>query len=109
MIDIDPLTIEELIALNHRVVERLKFLQKARAHVDMMAFNLGAKVSFETDEGRRFGRLTKYNQKTVTVITDEGQQWRIPPHLLSAVKDITPSENNNSNRNRNKRKRLRKK
>ncbi len=32
MIDIDLLTIEELITLNHRVVERLKFLQKARVH-----------------------------------------------------------------------------
>ncbi len=109
MMDIDLLTIEELITLNRRVVERLKFLQKARAHVDMMAFNLGAKVSFETDEGRRFGRLTKYNQKTVTVITDEGQQWRIPPHLMSAVKDITPKEYTNNNRNKNKKKRLRKK
>lgn len=109
MIDIDLLTIEQLITLNHRVVERLKFLQKAQAHVDMMAFNLGAKVSFETDDGRRFGRLTKYNQKTVTVITDEGQQWRIPPHLLSAVKNITPKESTHKNRNRNKRKRLRKK
>lgn len=109
MIDIDLLTIEELIALNHRVVERLKFLQKARAHVDMMAFNLGAKVSFETDDGRRFGRLTKYNQKTVTVITDEGQQWRIPPHLLSSVKDITPEKKSNNNRKRNQRKRLKRK
>jgi hypothetical protein len=109
MVNIDLLTIEELIALNHRVVERLKFLQKARAHVDMMAFNLGAKVSFETDEGRHFGRLTKYNQKTVTVITDEGQQWRIPPHLLSPVKDITPEKKPNNNRKRNKRKRLKRK
>ena len=109
MIDIDQLTIEELIILNHRVVERLKFLQKARAHVDMMAFNLGAKVSFETDQGRCFGRLAKYNQKTVTVITDGGQQWRIPPHLLSAVKDITPKDNSHNSRHRNKKKRLRKK
>mgnify|MGYP002639967544 CR=1 FL=1 len=76
---------------------------------DLMAFNLGAKVSFETDQGRCFGRLAKYNQKTVTVITDEGQQWRIPPHLLSAVKDITPKDNNHNSRHRNKKKRFRKK
>ncbi len=41
MIDINPLSIEELMALNRRVVERLKFLEKAQAHVDMMAYNLG--------------------------------------------------------------------
>ncbi len=109
MINIDGLSIDELIALNHRVIERIKFLEKAQAHVDMMAFNLGAKVSFEAADGRRFGRLAKYNRKTVTVITDEGQQWRIPPHLLSPVKDITPEKQANNNRKRNKRKRLKKK
>jgi len=106
MISIDGLSIDELIALNHRVVERIKFLEKAQAHVDMMAFNLGARVSFESSDGRRFGQLTKYNRKTVTVITDEGQQWRIPPHLLSPVKDITPEKKPNTNRKRKKRKRL---
>ncbi len=109
MINIDGLSIDELIALNHRVIERIKFMEKAQAHVDMMAFNLGAKVSFEAADGRRFGRLAKYNRKTVTVITDEGQQWRIPPHLLSPVKDITPEKQANNNRKRNKRKRLKKK
>jgi hypothetical protein len=109
MIDINPLSIDELIALNHRVVERLKFLEKAQAHVDMMAYNLGARVSFETVEGRRFGRLTKYNRKTVTVITEEGQQWRIPPHLISPVKDITPEKKPGYNRKRNKRKQLKRK
>ncbi len=109
MINIDGLSIDELIALNHRVIERIKFLEKAQAHVDMMAFNLGEKVSFEAADGRRFGRLAKYNRKTVTVITDEGQQWRIPPHLLSPVKDITPEKQANNNRKRNKRKRLKKK
>jgi len=103
LINIDPLTIDELIALNQRVVARIKFIEKAQAHVDMMAFNLGAKVSFEAADGRRFGRLTKYNRKTVTVITDEGQQWRIPPHLLSPVKDITPEKKPNK-RNRLKKK-----
>ena len=46
-IDIDGLSYEELVQLNHRVVERLKMLQAMQAHVDMMAFNLGARVSFD--------------------------------------------------------------
>ena len=44
--------LEELMQLNHRVVERIKMLQAMQAHVDMMAFNLGAKVSFDTDRAR---------------------------------------------------------
>ena len=45
-IDIDQLTESELIEFNHKIVERLKFLESMRAHADMMAFNLGKKVSF---------------------------------------------------------------
>ena len=27
--------------------------------------------------------LTRYNRKSVTVITDDGQQWNVSPALLS--------------------------
>jgi len=104
-IDIDGLSLEELMQLNHRVVERIKMLQSMQAHVDMMAFNLGTKVSFETDHGRVVGTLVKYNRKTVNVVTDDGRQYRVSPGLLSAVKDVdqTPSSNNSGR----KKKRLR--
>jgi hypothetical protein len=87
-IDIDHLSFEELLELNRRVVERLKCLESVHAHVNMMAFNLGARVSFDTHGGRQLGTLVKYNRKTVTVVTDNGQHWNISPHLLSAVKDV---------------------
>jgi hypothetical protein len=86
-IDIDQLTIDELVALNHRIVERIKFLEHAQAHLDMMAFNLGARVSFDSQYGRQLGTLVKFNRKTVTVLGDDGRQWRISPQLLSKVKD----------------------
>lgn len=87
-VDIDGLSLEELMQLNHRVVERIKMLRAMQAHVDMMAFNLGAKVSFDTDEGRIVGTLVKYNRKTVNVLTDDGRHYRVTPGLLSAVKDV---------------------
>ena len=89
-IDIDQLTYEELIALNHRIVERVKFLESMQAHREMMDFNIGARVSFDAGArgGRRTGRLVKFNRKTVTVITDDGQRWNVSPHLLSPVKDV---------------------
>jgi len=103
-IDIDGLSLEELVQLNHRVVERIKMLQTMRAHIDMMAFNLGAKVSFDTDGDRIVGTLVKYNRKTVTVLSDDGRQWRVTPGLLSAVKDVdTPPQPKHSR----KKKRLR--
>jgi hypothetical protein len=88
--NIDHLDLESLYALNDRIIERIKFLEHARAHLSMIAFNIGAHVSFETAMGRQFGRLVKYNQKTVNVDTEDGRRWRISPHLLSQVKEVPP-------------------
>ena len=83
------MTHDELVALNHRIVERLKFLDSMQAHKDMMAFNIGARVSFDSgQDGCSLGTLLKFNRKTVTAVTDSGQKWNISPHLLSPVKDV---------------------
>src|SRR5215204_5667267 len=83
-IDIDQLTEAELIDLNHRIVERLRFLNQMRAHVEMLEFKIGDRVAFQPPgQGQLEGMLTRYNQKTVTVITDTGQRWNVSPPLLS--------------------------
>lgn len=102
-IDIDGLSLEELVQLNHRVVERIKMLQAMQAHVDMMAFNLGARVSFDTQDGRQLGTLVKYNRKTVTILGDDGRQWRVSPALLSPVKDVDGNTGQNSKAEKKKR------
>ncbi len=85
-IDIDGLTEAELVDLNNRVVERLKFLRHMRAHSQMLEFSIGDRVSFQP-EGRppQIGMLTRYNKKTVTVITESGEQWNVAPGLLRRV------------------------
>ena len=82
-IDIDKLSEEELIDLNHRIVERLRFLNQMRAHSQMLDFKIGDRVTFQP-EGRQplVGMLTRYNKKTVTVITENGQHWNVAPGLL---------------------------
>jgi hypothetical protein len=53
----------------------------------------GARVSFDSGQnGRLLGTLLKFNRKTVTVVTDNGQKWNISPHLLSPVKDVKPTQ-----------------
>ncbi len=85
--DIDRLSEAELIDLNRRIVERLRFLQQMRAHKDMLGFRIGERVSFEPrDRSPVFGILTRYNRKTVTVIAEDGRQWNVSPHLLRKVK-----------------------
>ncbi len=82
-IDIDELSEAELIALNNRIVERLRLLNQKRAHEHMLKFQIGDRVTFQP-EGLPpvVGMLTRYNKKTVTVITDDGQHWNVSPRFL---------------------------
>ena len=74
-IAIDGLTEAELIDLNRRIVERLRLLQQVRAHRQMLEFRIGDRVAFRADgPGTVEGMLTRYNRKSVTVITDDGRQ-----------------------------------
>ena len=85
-IDIDGLTEAELLDLNRRVVERLRLLRQVRAHKQMLEFRIGDRVAFRADgRGAAEGMLTRYNRKSVTVITDDGQQWNVAPALLTRV------------------------
>ncbi|MGH3116344.1 MAG: hypothetical protein ACRDQ2_04405 [Gaiellales bacterium] len=92
-IDIDKLTEAELIDLNNRVVERLRFLNEMRAHGQMLQFRIGDRVSFQP-EGHPIvvGMLTRYNRRTVTVITDNGQRWNVAPTLLRPVDNSSAAQ-----------------
>lgn len=85
-LSIDGLTEAELVDLNHRVVARLKLIHEMRAHVDMMEFSVGERVEFDSGRGSsKVGVLTKYNKKTVTVITDAGEHWNVAPCFLRSL------------------------
>ena len=92
-IDIDQLTEAELIELNHRIVARLRMLHQMRAHTQMLEFKIGDRVSFQP-EGRPVvvGMLTRYNKRTVTVITDRGERWNLSPSLLRRADDSRQDE-----------------
>jgi ribosomal protein L21E len=88
-INIDALTEDELVDLNRRIVERLRFLQHMRAHKQMLEFRVGDRVTIEGDgRGTIEGMLTRYNRRTVTIVTDDGHQWNVSPSLLSKVTAI---------------------
>jgi len=97
-IDIDRLSEPELVDLNRRIVERLRLLAQMRAHTQMLEFKVGDRVSFQADgRGPVEGMLTRYNRKTVTVITDDGQQWNVSPGFLSKAAPSRPAARPRSN------------
>ena len=96
-INIDELSEAELIDLNHRVVERLRFLNQMRAHSQMLDFKIGERVTFHpSGHPHLAGIVTQYNRKTVTVITDEGQRWNVAPGLLRSASPRGDTDNNNA-------------
>jgi hypothetical protein len=85
-IDIEKLTEQELLDLNRKIVERLKFLALQRTHKKMMEFSVGDKVNFQPpDQDEKKGVIVKYNKKTVTVVTEDGETWNVAPQLLSKM------------------------
>jgi hypothetical protein len=95
-IDIDKLTEAELVDLNHRIVERLRMLNQMRAHTQMLEFRIGDRVSFQPDGHPLVtGMLTRYNKKTVTVITDTGQRWNVTPTVLRRAENSRDAGDSN--------------
>jgi hypothetical protein len=57
-----------------------------RAHASMLEFSIGDRVCFESgNRGLSEGILTRYNKRTVTVITDDRPQWNVSPGFLRIV------------------------
>jgi len=82
-IDIDMLTEVELIDLDNRIIARLRLINQMRAHSEMLEFRVGGRVMFQPEARSPLtGTLTRYNKKTVTVITDDGGHWNVSPGLL---------------------------
>ncbi|TDR27010.1 hypothetical protein [Hydromonas duriensis] len=88
-IDIDKLSLDELMKLNAAIVRRIKHLQ-AHFNIERMSkFNKGDKVSFQPpDRDVLFGMITRVNQKSVTVFTESGETWSLGPEVLTIVKDV---------------------
>jgi hypothetical protein len=82
---LDLLTEEELVQLNHVIVARIRLMQQIRSHGQMMNFRLGQRVRFTSSSGQLVrGVITRHNRKSVTLIADDGMQWRVSPGMLQA-------------------------
>ena len=94
-IDIDRLSEEELIDLNHRIISRLRFLRDMKSHAAMVKFRIGERVRFHPDGHPEItGTLTRYNKKSVSIIADNGQRWNVHPSFLSKVMADRPERKN---------------
>ncbi len=82
---IENLNEEQLHALNHLVVERMKLMHTARAMYAMKDFHMLDRVYFDNNGQRIEGIITRFNQKTITVTLDDGSHWNISPGFLTKI------------------------
>ena len=73
------LSVRDLIYLNRIIVDRIKHLQKANSLVEMEKFRIGETVSFNHNGRFITGKVIKFNQKTISVLTEDGHQWNASP------------------------------
>ena len=80
--DIEKLSLEQLLDLNRRVVRRLEYLQGLRTKAHLDRFQVGDRVSFLSEGKIVAGVVIRVNQKTISIKTKDSY-WRIPPRFLT--------------------------
>ena len=77
-ININGLLEREMIDLNHKIVERLRFLQQMRDHGAMLEFSIGDRVAFDPP-GRpaTTGVLVKYNKELKVAVMPPNSRSRM--------------------------------
>lgn len=75
----------QLHALNQEVIARLKLWHQAKDLNVLKEFNILDRVSFDYHGEKKLGTISRIHQKTVTVILDEGERWKISPHFLKKI------------------------
>ncbi len=86
---------EDLRFLNRLIVERLKLIHQARSTAMLAHFNVGDRVSFQSNSGeQKTGVIVRLNTKTATIVTDDGQRWKVHPVFLTAARPgaVGPAE-----------------
>lgn len=76
----------QLQATYKLLVEQLKLINKTKALRKMKKFNLMDWVSFVHNGKRYEGFINRFNQRSVTVLLDDGHLWNVSPQILKKIK-----------------------
>ena len=86
--NIDHLPKDELIKLNCKISERIRYLEEIETRNIMNKFYPHDIVSFRDRSGNLIeGKIVKVNKITVNVVTRDNRRWTVSPHYLQKIKD----------------------
>jgi hypothetical protein len=84
---VETLDDDQLHSLYYIVAQRLQLAQKDHALAAMRQFHVLDRVSFVHNGKQHEGTVTRLNQKTISIMLDDGTRWNVAPSLLTKVAD----------------------
>lgn len=85
--DIEKLSLEELIDLNRRVVRRIQYLASLKTRAQLDRFEVGDRVTFQSDGRAVEGIVVRVNRKTLSIRTKD-THWNIHPKFLTKISPV---------------------
>ena len=76
---------EQLQLLCDKVWVRLLFLRRREDLHELSHFSVGDRVAFSARGQLLVGMIIRINQRTATLRTESGREWRVSPHFLSPL------------------------
>lgn len=76
---------DELHALYHQLAARMRLVHRAKELYAMKDFQVLDRVVFHHASQRIEGTVLRINQRTISVVADDGVNWKISPQLLKKL------------------------
>jgi uncharacterized pyridoxamine 5'-phosphate oxidase family protein len=94
--EFDDFTTEDLIMMNICICAEIESRLKKERKKIISKFLTGDRVYFTLENGKKcYGFITKINQKTLAVLTDDNRKWRIDAGLVQKEKKQSPRSKGN--------------
>lgn len=88
-IDVDNLSLEQLIELHDKIAHRIWELQQTAYSCKLKEFQIGEKVKFQNEQGETVaGIIIRINKKSLTIRTDSGNKWYVHPWAVTKIVDV---------------------
>ena len=83
-VDIENLSMEQLVELHSKVYRRIKELNRAKLSERLQSFEVGERVGFKHEGNTIIGTVIRINQKSLTIKTKESS-WYVGPSAVSKI------------------------
>ncbi|NCP67918.1 hypothetical protein GW832_06445 [bacterium] len=81
---IENLSLKELVELHDRIARRIWELEKGKLSEKLGEFQIGEKVSFQSESKAITGIVIRVNRKTLSVRSQEGY-WYVAPWAVTKI------------------------